>query len=324
MADAKVPETLDAYFRAVEEKDPAARRRAGPSPADVLAYVDAADGLCRLDELTGAGFSEPLLLELLATPAGADRRSRPRLRGAVLAGERWVWPTTAGWSAAGRPNRREAAPSARTIGHRQAPRRMASWVEEHLAPAAAANDILVDPLVGADIRTWVTACISTAWSAVRVGGGAAEEAGKLLGGVYPDLLVVESWPRDRIELGQREQHCYPGVRGAGETSEPDWRVAVEIELAEKPDLMLAHKVAQHERARALGWWHAVLWVVDDRKVAERLQRALLAAGAGRAPAAHYTADPADVGVGPYAGAVPTTWRLVDLAPRSDSGVMVRD
>jgi len=123
----------------------------------------------------------------------------------------------------------------------------------------------------------------------------------LLGGVYPDALLVETW---RADLLPHLHSLYPGTSAThfGE-NDLEMRVAVEFELSAKSSGATGWKVAQHDRAMRAGWWHAVLWVVDDRRVAQRLERHL-ASGRG----SHYYADPADVGLGEgVRRVVPTTW-----------------
>lgn len=68
----------------------------------------------------------------------------------------------------------------------------------------------------------------------------------------------------------------------------------------------SEKVRNHDAAMSLGWWHACVWVTDDRTVAERLRRSVTERGATRA--GHYTAHTGDVGVaGAGERVVPSSW-----------------
>ena len=283
---------LDGYLRSITENE------TQPTGSDVLAAVAVADGLVALDDLRST-YSDADILALLHADA-EDKRRKPRLRAAHIGGAWFVWITSSGWSAAGQPNRREAPPTPSTIRHRYAGRNLRSWVEQTFRSEAERRGVLTDVIDGNSLRQMVEGWKSLAWGQVRLGGAQADQAGMLLGGVYPDSLIVETWRSDMLS----QMHTlYPHTAATHNSADDlEVRVAVEVELSAKTSGATGWKVAQHDRAMDAGWWHAALWVVEDSRVAQRFDRHL-ASRNGR----HYYADPGDVGLGAGRRVVATTW-----------------
>jgi hypothetical protein len=293
----KTMTTLDEFFDA-------------PSPTNtvvdqvrnlVATIADEHDGCAQVDELV-TQWPESALIAALSVNE-QDKRKKPPLKAGVIGGQRMIWLTSNGWQQAGYSNRREHAPAATQIRHRTSGRIVDDWIASRVSERAA-NSVLVATLRGGPLRAFVQEQVSTAWGSVRMGGAQADEAGRLLGGCYPDLLIIESWPP---ELAARRNDLYPCLVGIDPSSgvwEHELRVAVEIELSPKSDL--SGKVRNHDAAMALGWWHCCVWITDDSNVATRLRRSLTTRS-GLTPG-HYTAHTADVGIdaiGP--STVPTTW-----------------
>jgi hypothetical protein len=74
-------------------------------------------------------------------------------------------------------------------------------------------------------------------------------------------------------------------------STPETISAIEVELSAKSSPALDAKVRQHDAALSAGWWHEVVWIVDDEEVVTRLNRS----GVGEKPG-HCLVDAADVGI----------------------------
>ncbi len=296
------PTNLDAIYELLEADDPGTRR--DDQLRELVAELaDAHDGCALVADLVGRWPEAVLLAGLQGDPT--DKRRRGPLRAGLVGGHRMVWLSSAGWQQAGHTNRREHAPAASQLRHRYAGRNVARWIEARGAEVAE-RGVLLTTLDGHALREFVKEQTSSAWGAVRTGGSMADEAGRLLGGCYPDLLVIESWP---TELARLRAELYPVLVGAEQADAgPGWehevRIAVEVELSAKTDL--SGKVRTLDAAMALGWWHACVWVTDDPAVAARLRRSLTTPGGLRR--GHYTAHTTDVGVDATGDrVVPTTW-----------------
>lgn len=264
----------------------------GDDEPSLLAWLAEADGHAPLADLRNP-FSE-LTLTRAATRDTQDARRGPRIRLAEIGGEATAWLTSAGWQRAGHPNRREHTPSPAQAAHRRAPRAFGRWVGDNLAPrfATVAEFHL---LTGPALRDHIDQGISEAWAQVRRGIG-ADEAGKLLGGLYPDALLVEGWrPEARRWRADLYGEPHPG-------EDLDRYVAVEIELSDKGAGRLGAKILQHDRAMGLHWWHSVLWVLATPGLVRSYQR--LTSVTRLDPGFHFVADPVDVGITP-----PTAQRI---------------
>jgi hypothetical protein len=294
-ADHQAQAALDDYFKKIESA--VAHEPALDQAQHLLELVAAGDGLALVEDLLQAGVTPAVLAAALAQPEG-DKRVRPRLRGGLLAGHRVCWLTSAGHAAVGQPNRRESPPSQSTLRHRLAPSNVERHLITHLAPIARQRgQVLLDVVRGKPLRDLVEERRGDAWSSVRHGNLADQaEASSLLGGVFPDLLVVEDWPE---AMSETRRHVWPhhGLRAdRASVFESPFAVAVEVELQGKAHPLLLHKRKQHTRAMDIGgWWSAVLWIVDDRDVLTRLQRAGL--GDTRNAPGHYVARACDFGIG---------------------------
>lgn len=235
--------------------------------SDVLEHIAQAGGVVFTADLLAAGHP-PAVVAALSQP-GEDKRVRPRLALGVVAGHRLCWLRSSGWQAMGQPNRRECPPTERSLRHRLAAPNFERAISAHVTTAARTSSVLVSVLRDKQLRDYVEERKGDAWTVVKVAGSdAATAAGRVLGGVYPDVLVVENWP---IDLHESRSSTWPSV--GGDQAASDLLVAIEIELSGKATPVLASKVAQHDTAMALGWWHAVCWVSDDADTLTRLQRA---------------------------------------------------
>ena len=265
------------------------------------------DGCALLDDLRSS-WPDAILMAGLTAPED-DRRRRPPMRAGLVGGHRMVWLTSGGWTAAGFSNRREHRPAAAQLRHRFAGRSLGRWVRQTVAPHAVQRGVLVSVVEGAELRAYISEQVSSAWSAVKLGGARGDAAGVLLGGLYPDLLLSESWPAE--QAGLRRQ-VYPQLVGRSSDAGPGWDhevlIAVEVETSAKASGVLSAKVAAHSAAHELGWFAATVWVTDDAEVATRLRRSLQVPGGGLRPG-HLTAHPADCGVTELGTdrVVPTTW-----------------
>lgn len=288
------PTALDAYFTQVE-------RAVAADPAqdlaqELLEQVAATDGLALVDDLLDAGV-DPAVLAAALAPGDSDRRRRPRLRGGLLAGVRVCWLTSAGYAAVQMPNRREAPPSASTARHRLAPTNLERFLRQRVEPVARERGhVLLDVLRGKPLRELVEERKGDAWSAVRHGNLSDQaEASSLLGGVFPDVLIVEDWP---LDLSGVRQQVWPTTGARADVAgvfESSFAVACEIELHGKAHPLLLHKRRQHTRAMQIGgWWQATLWIVDSNDVLTRLRRA--GVGDLREAPGHYVARASDVGL----------------------------
>jgi hypothetical protein len=285
--------TLHTLLAAADAARTGARGDDEPTLLDTLA--NDYDGAAPIAALL-AQFSEATIVAT-ATADPGDKRKGPRIKVATIAEEPTAWLTASGWSKAGHASRRERVPSSRGVEHARAPRDVAAWLRTTVAPRSGVEFLEMD---ARQRRQWVEASISTAWGQVRAGGAAGDDAGKLLGGVYPDALTVEHWPRAQLE---RRAAMYPDLPTTHDLS---IRIAWEFEFSAKGLAMLGHKVAQHSRCLALGWWHLVVWVPGTAEVARHLAQHLDDASLSHRTQ-HYVADPPDVGLRIPGGFVRTTW-----------------
>lgn len=239
--------------------------------SDVLDYIAEAGGVVFAADLLAAGHP-PAVVAALAQ-SGPDKRVRPRLALGVVAGHRLCWLRSSGWQAVGQPNRRECPPTERSLAHRLAAPNFERTIITHVVPPARASSVLVSVLRDKPLRDYVEERKGDAWAVVKAAGAdAATAAGRVLGGVYPDVLVVENWPSDLYATRSGTWPSVGGDQGVVDDAS-DLLVAIEVELSGKATPVLAAKVAQHDTAMALGWWHAVCWVSDDADTLTRLQRA---------------------------------------------------
>ncbi len=245
----------------------------GDAALDVLTTVaEVGDGVLMLSDLLAARHSRAVIAALLTQ--GADKRVRPRLALGLVAGHEVVWLRSAGWQSVGQQNRREAAPTARSLRHRLSGHNLESALENAVAPVARRRDVLFDVVRGVTLREYIDQRKGDAWVAIRTEGAeGAKDAGTLTGGVYPDALVAECWPTDLF--GER-LGAWPSTGDPTSRTDPqpaEFAVAVEIELSGKAAPLVAAKIRQHDTAMRLGWWQAVVWVTDDTDTLKRLIRA---------------------------------------------------
>ncbi len=303
-------DALDALLSAARAAASPAGSPAGDAALDVLQDVaDVGDGVMLLADLLAAGHSRAVVAALLKQ--GSDKRLRARLALGVVAGHDVVWLRTAGWGAVGKPNRREAAPTVKTLRHRLSGHNFEQAIEHRVTATARANDVLIEVMRGVPLREHVQQHIGDAWTSIKTEGPEEQRAaGTLTGGVFPDVLVVENWPRQRIVgtpqtglaqavPGERER-LWPSVGGI-RNDDADLVVAVEIELSGKAAPLLSSKVRQHDTAMRLGWWQAVVWITDSTDVLTRLLRAGVSDGAQHP--GHYVMGGSSVGLGNDPGPV---------------------
>jgi hypothetical protein len=289
-------DALDAYFDGLQKAaaDPAGTSSADAS-LDVLATLDeVGDGVLLLGDLLAAGHSRALVMALLTQ--GTDKRVKPRLAGGVIAGHALVWLRSSGWQAVGQPNRREAAPTARSLRHRLSAHNFESAMRQRVEPSARSAEILLEVVRGLPLREYVKQRAGDVWAVIKnEGAEAGKDASTLMGGVYPDALVAENWP---LDLFDQRMVSWPHTGDATSRMDPqpaDFAVAVEVELSGKAAVLLSAKVRQHDAAMVLGWWQAVVWITDDTDTQTRLLRA----GIGNASEhpGHYLLRASAVGMG---------------------------
>ena len=292
---------LDAVFAKIEE-DEARAGKAGSGSQDVVQAIADSDGLVLLDELIREGHSKPAIAAALLPP-GKDGRSKPRVHAGVIDGQRLLWLTSSGWASVGQGNRREVPPTSARVQHRLAIPRFASWVEYNVAPNTTHAGIFWNVALGNQAREFVEVHKQAAWSMTRMNVNAelARTNAQLLGGVYPDLIVVSNLPEeiqtpDGALLSRGEfRDAYHGRALSWQDLDvrhtPETVTAIEIELSAKSTPALDAKVRQHDAALSAGWWHEVAWVVDDADVLARLKRSGVGSRKG-----HCIIDAHDVGI----------------------------
>lgn len=145
---------------------------------------------------------------------------------------------------------------------------------------------------------------------------------QLLGGVYPDAIVVTSLP-ETITLPNNEVMNRKDFRRTyhpksftdhdfDSMGRPETISAIEVELSAKSTPALDAKVRQHDAALNAGWWNEVVWIVDDEEVATRLRRSGVGAKEG-----HCIVDAADVGITktPVPSVKTDWWPAISFAQR---------
>jgi len=271
--------------------------------ADLIADVASAGGVALIDDLLAAGHARAVLAAALE-PEGADKRTRPWLRCAVVNEVELVWATTKAWSQVGQPNRRESPPGSRTARHRVAPSLLDRWVREANA-LTQQQDILLSLDRGAGLRAICEEMTQRAWGYMRQGGPMAQEASLLLTRPVPDALLVESWPDEPTAMSWREGALYPHL-GCDDRPGSELAVAVEVQFADSGTALLSQRLRAHDVAMRIGrGWHATLWVIDSQEVMARLTRAgvydhTLHPG-------HYVVEAREVGLGEHAPLGTTNW-----------------
>lgn len=292
---------LDEVFARIEEEE-AKAGKAGSGSQDVVQAIADSDGLVLVEELIRDGHTKPAIAAALLPP-GSDGRSKPRAKAGVIDGQRLLWLTSSGWASVGQQNRREAPPTSSRVQHRLAIPRFASWLDYKVAPKTIGAGIFWHAALGNKSRELVETHKQTAWSMSRLNTNAEAIAShaQLLGGVYPDLIVVSNLPEtitvpengtmSRQDFRTQFHHkMLPWIDLDG-GSTPETISAIEVELSAKSSPALDAKVRQHDAALAAHWWHEVVWIVDDEEVVTRLRRS----GVGSKPG-HCLVDAADVGI----------------------------
>ena len=226
------------------------------------------DGTASVAVLLSEGFPEAAIAAAVS-PAADDKRVKPRAKLGLVGGEPFLWLTTTGWQAAGKPSRRERAPSAESAEHAAAPLRLEAWLSERLSPFPGLS---VSVVTGDPCRAFSERVKALAWARISGAGDATGDAGVLTGGLVPDALLVERFPDDRTYAGAWG-HLPTTAEDAAEQT-----VALECEFSPKSDAPLRWKVDRWSAALSLGAAHAVVWVVRSNDVADRLR----ALGVGKA------------------------------------------
>lgn len=292
---------LDGIFARIEEEQ-SKDGKLGSSAQDVVQAIADKDGLVLVDELLRESHTKAAIAAALLPPNN-DGRSKPKLKAGVIDGQQLLWLTSTGWSSVGQSNRREAPPTSARVAHRLSIPRFASWIEHTVAPNTIGVGIFWNVAIGNQAREFIEVHKQTAWSMARmnVNAEAARMNASLLGGVYPDLIVVSNLPEEirtpngvTMTRGEFRDSYHsravswqdPDIRETPETI-----TAIEIELSAKSTPALDAKVRQHDAALSAGWWHEVAWVVDDADVLARLKRSGVGVRAG-----HCIIDAIDVGI----------------------------
>jgi hypothetical protein len=273
-----------------------------------LAYIaETGDGVMLLSDVLAAGHSRAVVAALLTQSPG-DARVKPRLGIAEIVGQPVVWLKTGSWSLLGFPNRKEAAPTASSVRHRLAGHNFETALRAACETPMHKHRIMLDVLRGADLRAYVETRKGDVWGPIRYGGPEeSRAAGALMGGVYPDVLVIENWPTamaktvEVVAPGQPTTYhsqrltMWPTNGGTKPREDAEFRVACELELHSKHDPVQSAKIAAHDTAMALGWWDSVCWITDSDRVREKLLRSGLA-DKGAHPG-HYLMGGSMVGLG---------------------------
>jgi hypothetical protein len=258
--------SLDAIIQTAKV-DSAKKRDGGAVGAVIARLAQAPGGFVTVADLRAEGFPDQAIADTVQTDS-TDRRSKPRAKLGIVGGIAGLWLTTTGWTAAGFPSRRELSPSAESIEHAEAPRRVEAWLDAVTAP----YPISVDVVTGQPTRDFGERVKSLSWARLQSVGDTTGTVGVLVGGIYPDALVVERWADSSYYVGawgKNPDHPYDAAEQV---------CALEIERAVKGE-PLKWKVEKWAAALALGACHAVVWVVQSATVAERLAEL----GVGREP-----------------------------------------
>lgn len=305
--------SLDEIFAKIEEEE-AKSGKNGSGALDVIQSIADNDGLMVVSELVREGHTDAAIAAALLPP-GNDGRSKARAKAGVIDGQRLLWLTSSGWASVGQANRRESPPSSSRVQHRLAIPRFASWIEYDVSLKTSPLGVYWKVALGNKSRELIETYKQTAWSMTRlnVNAEAIASHSQLLGGVYPDAIVVSSLP-ETITLPTNEvltradfrRTYHPKsftIHDLDSASRPETISAIEVELSAKSTPTLDAKVRQHDAGLFAGWWNEVVWIVDDEEVATRLRRAGVGTKQG-----HCIVDAVDVGItSSPVGTVTTDW-----------------
>ena len=314
--------SLDDIFARIEEEE-ASTGKNGSGALDVVQSIADNDGLMVVSELVREGHSEAAIAAALLPP-GNDGRSKARAKAGVIDGQRLLWLTSSGWSSVGQANRRESPPSSSRVQHRLAIPRFASWIEYDVSPKTFAIGLYWNVALGTKSRELIETYKQTAWSLARMNSNAEAivSHSQLLGGVYPDAIVVSSLPEtitlptnqvlSRADFRRMYHSKSYSVHDLDSMSRPETISAIEVELSAKSTPALDAKVRQHDAALNAGWWNEVVWIVDDEEVATRLRRSGVGTKDG-----HCIVDASDVGITktPVTSVTTDWWPALSFAHR---------
>jgi len=284
---------LDDFFQ-----DDAAKR--GESrKTDVLYAVMEHGGTARVQDILDLGHDAKDIAACLAK-SDDDKRRRPPLVAHVIAGERIVVLSSAGWAAVGRPSKREQKPSAARLAHNLAPTQIRAWVEgitPTLAQHSAGGVEVRCRTDHASINEWQKEAVSLSWGPVRRQSDIEGTYGQMTdesGVPRPDALIYEEW----TDLAQSDAQWGRDVDWDGSAYvdyakdaagrvkyQPVVRsaiLAVEVETKAKSTDNLKSKMMRWNALLDINAVQAVVWVVDDASIALRIQRWTVSAGAGAA------------------------------------------
>ena len=164
---------------------------------------------------------------------------------------------------------------------------------------------------GPVLRSITEEMTQRAWSLVRQGGSAANDAGLLLTRPIPDALLIENWPVDAEALQWREKYIY-SHHGSPDKPGAEMAVAVEIQYSDCATALLSQRLRAHDVAmRVGGAWQATLWVVDSQEVMMRLTRA--GVFDTQLHPGHYVAQAKDVGLDEHEELEATNWPWAHLS-----------
>lgn len=286
------PPPLDEGHGTADDADPLAaffpKQDAAPDPlgtaaiASLCERVAEAGGLAGVDDLVAAGTPAALIAAALTKPK--DKRRAAPLLAISVAGQRLVKPSAAGWEIAGFPNKRTGGStlSEARLRHALAPGQFCRWAN------TVAERINVDE---ATLRHSATNApeamteladrlIERSWEVIQrqmTHGGRTftkpEQAPR------PDVLVMEEWghasthrPTQESVWGRLRRAHERETLAQTEGKPTVLRVGIEIEVSAKATPDLAAKIERLDAALDLGGLDAVVWVVDDGKIAQRLAR----------------------------------------------------
>lgn len=314
--------SLDDIFAKIEEEE-ASNGKNGSGALDVIQSIADNDGLMVVSELVREGHTDSAITAALLPP-GNDGRSKARARAGVIDGQRLLWLTSSGWASVGQANRRESPPSSSRVQHRLAIPRFASWIEYDVSPKTSSLGVYWNVALGNKSRELIETYKQSAWSLARINSNteAIVSHSQLLGGVYPDAIVVSSLPETitvpgsqvltRAEFRRAYHPKSFTVHDLDSMSRPETISAIEIELSVKSTPALDAKVRQHDAAMNAGWWNEVVWIVDDEEVATRLRRSGVGTKDG-----HCIVDAADVGItkAPVTSVTTDWWPAITFASR---------
>lgn len=272
--------------------------------AGLLEAVAEQGGTTTVASLVEGGHEEASLLVAL-TPPTDDKRRRPLLRGEAVAGVRVVRLTSAGWAAVGHPNKREQRPSPERLDGILAPGRICQWARG--LPGRLPEDWppnLVDVRAACDapaLSEFTSQVVARAWQRVTDQTNRhnqVAEVGEMTrpeSVPRPDGLLWEEY-RDPGHAVRLWPHV-PALKSALEAKTPAVvRLGIEVETARKNTADLSAKLARLNAVLSMGTLDAVVWVVDDQAVAERLSRFGVGTQAVDGSASHYFAEARKVGL----------------------------